>query len=164
VDIRASTPEPVPAGASGETAETREIPESVTWRVDKRLTVGKWAGAVIFALAAVLGFPDPGQVIVVGIAALLLAVLAVRDLAAPVRLAADPAGVTVSTGFAGRRSIAWAEVAKIKVDARKGVFLRSQVLELDVNDNLYFFSVNELSTPCDEVADQLMAMRARSAR
>jgi hypothetical protein len=118
---------------------------------------------VIFALAAVVGYPDPGQVIVVGLASLLLGVLAVRDLVAPVRLAAGPAGVVVTTGFAGRRTVHWDEIADVKVDARKGLILRSQMLELDAGDNLYFFSVNELGVPCDEVADRLAAIRARSA-
>lgn len=137
------------------------VPTEATWRVDTRLTVGKWAGAAIFVLAAVIGFRDPGQLIVVGVAAALLLVLALRDVIAPVRLAAGPNGVTVITGFAGRRTIPWNEIDHIRVDARRGMLLRSQVLELDAGDQLYFFSVNELSTPCDEVADTLTAMRVR---
>jgi hypothetical protein len=137
------------------------VPTEATWRVDTRLTVGKWAGAAIFVLAAAIGFRDPGQLIVVGVAAALLLTLGLRDLIAPVRLAAGPPGVTVVTGFAGRRSIVWDQIDHIKVDARRGMLLRSQVLELDAGDQLYFFSVNELSTPCDEVADTLQAMSVR---
>jgi PH (Pleckstrin Homology) domain-containing protein len=137
------------------------VPTEVTWRVDKRLTVGKWAGAAIFVLAAAIGFRDPAQLIVVGVAALLLVVLGLRDVIAPVRLAAGPEGVTVVTGFAGRRTIAWNAIDHIKVDARRGMLLRSQVLELDAGDQLYFFSVNELGMPCDAVADTLQAMRVR---
>ena len=137
------------------------VPTEVTWRVDTRLTVGKWAGAAIFVLAAVVGFRDPGQLIVVGVAAALLLVLGLRDVIVPVRLAAGPDGVTVATGFAGRRTVPWAEIDHIKVDARRGMLLRSQVLELDAGDQLYFFSVNELNTPCDEVAATLGAMSVR---
>jgi hypothetical protein len=123
--------------------------------------VGKWAGAAIFVLAAVIGFRDPAQLIVVGVAALLLVVLGLRDVIVPVRLAAGPEGVTVVTGFMGRRTIPWTGIDHIKVDARRGMLLRSQVLELDAGDHLYFFSVNELSMPCDDVADTLQAMRVR---
>jgi hypothetical protein len=162
VDLRAPTPEPEPS--SGDTPDAGpDVPPATdaSWRVDRRLTIAKLAGAAIFTLAAVVGYPDPGQVIVVGLAAVLLAVLGVRDLLAPVRLAASPAGLTVVTGFAGRREIAWADVASIKVDARRGILLRSQVLELDTGDNLYFFGTNDLGAPCDEVADRLRSLSAR---
>jgi hypothetical protein len=74
---------------------------------------------------------------------------------------ASPDGLTVTTGFASRRRIAWADIAKIRVDPRRGLLLRSQVLELDTGDNLYFFSTNELGAPCDEVAARLRALSAR---
>lgn len=151
---------PDPSPQEGDAA----VPTDVEWAVDRRLTVGKWAGAAIFALAAVLGFPDPGQVIVVGLAAVLLLVLALRDVLSPVRLAADPDGVTVATGVRGRRSIGWDDVTHVKIDARRGMFLRSQVLELDAGDQLYFFSSYELSKPIDEVAETLAAIRSRSGR
>ena len=148
---------PEPSPGESETP----VPDEATWRVDMRLTVGKCAGAAIFVLAAVIGFRDPGQLIVVGIAAALLLVLGLRDVIAPVRLAAGPPGVTVVTGFAGRRSIPWDQIDRIRVDARRGMLLRSQVLELDAGDQLYFFSMNELNTPCDEVAGTLRAMSVR---
>jgi hypothetical protein len=164
VDLRAPTPDPVPGPSSGETTETgQETSETsdASWRVDRRLTIAKLTGAAIFALAAVVGYPDPGQVIIVGLAGGLLAVLGVRDLIVPVRLAASPAGLTVVTGFASRSEIAWADVASIKVDARRGILLRSQVLELDTGDNLYFFGTNDLGTSCDEVADRLRVLSGR---
>jgi hypothetical protein len=157
VDLRAPTPDPVPGPQPDETPESGPT----SWRVDRRLTVAKLVGAAIFALAAVLGYPDPGQVIIVGVAALLLAVLGARDLIAPVRLAASPAGITVTTGFATHREIAWADVTNIRVDARRGVLLRSQVLELDTGDNLYFFSGNDLGASCDDVAERLKALSER---
>jgi hypothetical protein len=163
VDLRAPTPDPVPGPTPGETPETGQDAQTreASWRVDRRLTVAKLAGAAIFALAAVIGYPDPGQVIVVGLAAVMLAVLGARDLVAPVRLAASPAGLTVTTGFAGRREIAWADIASIKVDARRGILLRSQVLELDTGDNLYFLGANDLGAPCDEVVDRLRSLSGR---
>jgi hypothetical protein len=164
VDLRAPTPDPVPRSEAGETVETGQDATQtgdVSWRVDRRLTVAKLAGAVIFAAAAAIGYPDPGQVIVVGLAAVVLGVLGVRDLVAPVRLAASPEGVTVTTGFATRRHVAWGEIAGIKVDARRGLMLRSQVLELDTGDNLYFFGTNDLGAPCEEVAERLTSLSGR---
>jgi hypothetical protein len=161
VDLRAPTPDPVPGPQPGETPESGAPDSGASWRVDRRLTIAKLVGAAIFTLAAVLGYPDPGQVIIVGLAAALLIVLGVRDLIVPVRLAATPEGVTVVTGFAGRRRIAWSEVANIRVDARRGILLRSQVLELDTGDNLYFFSGNDLGASCEEVAERLTALSAR---
>lgn len=158
VDLRAPLPDPAPH--EGEAAPLTEA----AWRVDPRLTVGKWAGAVIFALAAVIGYPEPGQVIVVGLAAVLLLGLALRDVLSPVRLSANLDGVTVPAGLRGRRTIPWAEVDHVKVDARRGMFLRSQVLELDAGDQLHFFSANELGKPCEEVADALAEIRSRSLR
>jgi len=163
VDLRAPTPDPVPGSSSGETPEEPGNPQSsdASWRVDRRLTGAKLVGAAIFTLAAIIGYPDPGQVTIVGVAAALLAVLAARDLVAPVRLVATPNGLTVTTGFAGHRELAWADIASIKVDARRGILLRSQVLELDTGDNLYFLSSNDLGTPCDEVAERLRSLSAR---
>jgi hypothetical protein len=166
VDLRSPTPDPLPGSSSDETPETghnRDVTPTgdAAWRVDRRLTVAKLAGAAVFALAAVLGYPDQGQVIVVGLAAVLLAVLGVRDLIAPVRLAVNPEGVIVATGFNSRREIPWTDVAKIRVDARRGLMLRSQVLELDTGDNLYFFSSFDLGAPCEEVAERLKLLSAR---
>lgn len=167
MDLRAPTPDPtpdpVPGSLSDETPGALENPQSgdASWRVDRRLTGAKLVGAAIFTFAAVIGYPDPGQVIIVGVAAALLAVLAARDLIAPVRLAATPDGLTVTTGFAGHRELAWADITSIKVDARRGILLRSQVLELDTGDNLYFFSSNDLGAPCDDVAERLRSLSAR---
>jgi hypothetical protein len=151
---------PGPEAAAGPDApEPAQQSDAASWRVDRRLTIAKGTGAAIFALAAAIGYPDIGQVIVVGVAALMLAALVLRDLLVPVRLAADPGGVTVVTGFAGYRRLAWDEIDGVRVDARRGLLVRSQVLELDADDRLYFFSVNELGAPCDEVAGRLLALR-----
>jgi hypothetical protein len=166
VDLRAPTPQPDPDG-TGEPAPIDSQSDGggpVAWRVDRRLTFVKWAGAAIFAVAAILGYPDWGQVLVVGAAAALAATMALRDVLAPVRLTADVEGLTIRTGFAGRRRLAWPEIQRAVVDARRGFVLRSQVLELDTGDNLYFFSINDLGVPPQEVAERLAALRSRSGR
>jgi hypothetical protein len=135
----------------------------MAWRVDRRFTIAKVVGAVVFAAVAVLTFPDPGQVLVAGLAAALLAALAVRDALAPVRVAADEGGITVVAGFAGRRRLAWSELERIRVDERIRLGLRSQLLELDSGDNLYFFGAADLGAPVADVAEHLARLRARYA-
>jgi len=135
----------------------------VSWRVDRRVLIAKTVGAVVFAGAAVATYPNVDQMLVATLAAAGLAVLALRDRLAPVRVAADEGGVTVVAGFAGRRRLAWSDLERVRVDERKRVSLRSEVLELDAGDNLYFFSATELSAPCFEVAERLAALKARYA-
>ena len=122
-----------------------------------RLTTAKIAGALIFGVAALVG--DPLQLMLAGTGAAVLAALALRDLLVPVRLVADTVGVTVVTGFARRRWLAWSQVERVRVDERARLGLRSQLLEIDTGDNLYFFSAYELSAQCAEVADELAALR-----
>lgn len=139
-------------------------PEAVAWRVDRRLTIAKWTGAAVFALAALLGATDVGQLLLAGFGAVLLAAIALRDTLVPVRLAADPAGVTVTTGFAGRRRLTWDQIEKIAVDARRGLLVRSRVLEVDAGDQLYFFGPSDLSVQPEEAAERLDALRAARRR
>jgi Bacterial PH domain len=131
------------------------------WRVDRRFAIAKVVGAAVFAAVAVVTFPDPGQVLVAGLAAALLAVLAVRDGLAPVRVAADERGVTVVAGFAGRRRLTWSELERVRVDERTRLGLRSQLLELDAGDNLYFFGAADLGAPVADVAEHLARLKAR---
>ena len=64
-----------------------------------------------------------------------LAGWALRDLIAPVRLAADADGVTVVTGFARRRRhLPWAQIERVRVDRRDRLGLRSEMLEIDAGD------------------------------
>jgi hypothetical protein len=88
-----------------------------------------------------------------------LAGFALRDVIAPVRLAADGHGVTVVTGFAARRQIPWSKVERVRVDTRKRLGRRAELLEIDADDVLHLFSAAELSAPCDEVAAALSTLR-----
>jgi hypothetical protein len=162
VDLRAPVPQPDPDGGDEGVAPAPDPTGPVSWRVDRRLTVAKSAGAVIFTVAALIGYPDWGEVLVVGCAAALAAAMAARDLMAPVPLAADADGLTIRTGFAGVRRLEWAQIQRVVVDARRGLVLRSQVLELDTGDNLYFFGINDLGVAPQDVADTLQAFRSRS--
>lgn len=134
------------------------------WRVPWKQPAVKFAGAAVFVVAGVLYAGvlyarDLALVVVAAVAAAALTAFAVRDLVAPVRLAAGPDGVTVVRGFAGRRHIAWSEIERIRVDRRTRLFGRSTLLEIDTGETLHFLSVHELGATPDEVADALLALR-----
>jgi Bacterial PH domain len=133
------------------------------WRVNSRLTGLKIAGAMIFVIAAVLFGSDPVGLAIGLIAASALGAYALRDLLAPVRLAADPTGVTVVSGFAGHRHLAWGEIERIRVHERRRFGARNQLLEIDTGDSLHLFSGYELSAPCADVAARLERLRIAAA-
>jgi Bacterial PH domain len=132
----------------------------VSWRVNKRLSWLKIAGAVVFLIAGVIFGSDPVGLAIGLLAAGALGAYALRDLLAPVRLAADPTGVTVVSGFAGHRHLTWAEIERIRVHERRRFGARNQLLEIDTGDSLHLFSGYELSAACSDVADRLNRMRA----
>lgn len=92
-----------------------------------------------------------------------LAGWAVRDLVAPVRLAVDPGGVTVTKGFASRRRLGWATIERISVDTRPRRGVRTGVLEIDAGDSLHLFGRYDLGAEPADVAETLQATRDRYA-
>lgn len=132
------------------------------WRVNSGLTTLKIGGAVVFLLAAVAFAADSIGVAFGAIAGAALGAFGLRDLLAPVRLAADPGGVTVVSGFAGRSHLAWEEIERIRVDERRRFGVRSQLLEIDTDTSLHLFSGYELSAPCADVAATLEKLRERA--
>jgi hypothetical protein len=149
----------VPVGAGAETPAPEQVPEQLSWRVPAGPTRLKVAGAVIFAILAVAGAGDPIRLVVAGLAAAVLAGYAVRDAIVPVRLSADRAGITVTTGFGGHRRLAWDEIERVRVDERRRLGLRSELLEIDTGDSLHLFSAYELGAPCAEVERALSQLR-----
>lgn len=119
----------------------------------------KLAGTGVFALLALLFASEPDRAGLALIAAALLSVLALRDILAPVRLAADGDGLVVVTGFARRRRIPWSEIERVRVDERKRLGLRTEMLEVDTGTTLHLFSTYELGARCDEVAAALRSLR-----
>jgi hypothetical protein len=101
------------------------------------------------------GAAEVWQVGVAVAAAIGVAAWAARDLVAPVRLAADQAGLTLATGFARRRRLGWAQVDRVRVDVRR----RSRLLEVDSGETLYLFSRYDLDADLDEVAARLESLR-----
>lgn len=132
---------------------------AVQWRVPVKVPVAKLAAGLVLLVAAFLIGPEPERLVVAGAVLLGLAAWAARDLLAPVRLAADSGGVTVVTGFGRRHRLAWPEVVRVRVDARR----RSRLLEVDVGDTLYVFSAYDLGADLDEVAARLESLRTAGA-
>src|SRR4051794_23930234 len=122
------------------------------WRIKPVLPVTKLMGAVaIVVLAVAFAGHDPIRwAIALGVS-LALAVGALRDLLAPVRLAADASGVRVIAGFARRRHLPWSAVERVRVDRRTHRGLRSETLELDTGDAIYLFSANDLGALPEDV-------------
>jgi hypothetical protein len=134
------------------------------WRIKPVLPVTKLMGAVaVIVLALAFGGRDPVRWALAVVAAVALVVWAVRDLIAPVRLAADSTGVTVLTGFARRRHLPWPQVERVRVDRRTHRGLRSELLELDAGDSIYLFSAHELGALPEDVAADLADLRITSA-
>ncbi|XTZ13296.1 PH domain-containing protein [Micromonospora echinospora] len=123
------------------------------WRVPVKLPLVKLAGAgTLAALGVLFAEGDPVRVVLAGLGAAGLAVWAARDLLAPVRLAVDPSGVTVVTGFAGRRTLDWSSIESVAVDDRPRFGLRNQFLEIDTGESLHLLSRHDLDADPAEVA------------
>ncbi len=145
-------PEGHPPGPGPE--EPAAEPTQVSFRVDRRLTALRAGGALVFAIATL--FASNRSAVVFAIAAAgVLAVYAVRDLVAPVRLAADTEGVTVVTGFARRHRLAWSEIDRLRLDERRRLGTRSEMVEIDAGDQLYLFSSYDLGARCDDAVEAL---------
>ncbi|MEV4654445.1 PH domain-containing protein [Micromonospora sp. NPDC049301] len=130
------------------------------WRVPSGVPLAKLIGAVVLvALGLLLADGDPVQLTLIALAVAGLAVWALRDLLAPVRLAVDPAGVVVAQGFAGRRLLPWPAIERITVDRRPRLGLTSELLEIDAGESLHLFGRYDLGAAPDEVAEALRVAR-----
>jgi hypothetical protein len=134
--------------------------DGLSWRVPWKVPAAK-LGAAAAVLAIGLLFAD-GDVVRLVLAAALaagLTIWAARDLLAPVRLAADPAGVTLVAGFAGHRRLAWSQIERVRVDTRGRLGIRTETLEIDAGESLHLFSEYDLGAPPAEVASALELLR-----
>ncbi|MGW4291760.1 PH domain-containing protein [Micromonospora chersina] len=130
------------------------------WRVPQVLPAVKALGAlVLVALGLLFAGDDRVQLVLAGLAAAGLLVWALRDLVAPVRLAADPEGITVVQGFARRRRLPWAAVESIRVERRTRRGITAETLEIDAGESLHLFGRYDLDAPPEEVAAALETAR-----
>ncbi|NDU77065.1 PH domain-containing protein [Actinomadura sp. DSM 109109] len=134
------------------------------WRVPPGHVVLKCAAAAAVTALLVLYSHDPQFLILAGAAAAGLNALALRDLIAPVRLAADGDGLTVVTGYAGHRRLSWDEVAAIRVDERRRLLLHTRILEIETSGDLFLLSAFDLGSDVHDAADELYRLRARTGR
>lgn len=126
------------------------------------LTIAKFAAALLLALVAVTSGTERERLLLAGVAALALGAYGLRDILAPVRLAADTEGVTVVSGYAHRRRIPWHEVERVGLGEHRGLGVRTELLEIDTGESLHLFSRFDLDAPCEEVEAELTDLR-RSA-
>ncbi|MEU4219588.1 PH domain-containing protein [Actinoplanes sp. NPDC026623] len=133
------------------------------WRVKPALPITRLLGAVaVIVLVVAFGRGEMLQWFIAVLAAAGLTVWAARDLIAPVRLSADTSGITVVTGFARRRHLAWPQIERVRVDRRERLGLSSALLEIDAGESLHMFSVNDLGADPEDVAEALNALRANA--
>lgn len=130
------------------------------WRIKPVLPVTKALGAVaVVVLVLAFGRDDPIQWAMVVAVTTGLAIWALRDVVAPVRLAADHEGVTVVVGFARRRRLAWAQIERVRLYRREHLGLANEALEIDAGDALYLFSTHDLGADPAEVVEVLEQLR-----
>ncbi|MFJ8581592.1 PH domain-containing protein [Micromonospora sp. NPDC093277] len=138
-----------------------QSPPARHWRVPGALPAAKLLGVVVLvALGLLFSDGDRVRLALAGLAAAGLAGWALRDLAAPVRLAVDAEGIAVRQGFAGWRRLPWPAVEAVRVERRTRRGLTAETLEIDAGDSLHLFGRYDLDAPLDEVADALHAARS----
>jgi hypothetical protein len=132
------------------------------WRIKPVLPVTKGLGAVaVPILVFAFGRDDPVQWVMAAAVAIGLAGWALRDLVAPVRLAADTEGVTVMAGYARRRRVPWSAIERVRLDRRDRLGITSELLEIDADDALFLFSLHDLGADPHDVLPVLEELRAR---
>ncbi|MEV0840119.1 PH domain-containing protein [Actinocatenispora sera] len=167
----ANWPATPPAGTADWAAETGwadesaapaagPVPERVEWRVRPAAAVLKGVGAAAFVVAGLWAGGTDRVGLAIGLAgAMVLAVLALRDLVLAVSLAADRDGVTIR-GILGHHRVPWSDVERIRVDRRSRRGIRSELVEIDCDTELHLFSRTQLGgADCVDVVRQLGAMR-----
>jgi len=147
--------DPEPSSHDDEPQDAPSVPlTAAKWHVDRTMIVAKVIAVIAFA-----AIPQVFQLNTASrwfglIVAAVLAAYAVRDVIAPVRLAADREGLTVISGYAGHRRLAWSEVERLRVDRK-----RSSMLEVETTGSLHLFSRYDLSMPPDEALTMLEQLR-----
>jgi hypothetical protein len=131
------------------------------WRIRPVLPVAKGLGAVaVVVLVLAFNREDPIQWAIATAAAVGLALWALRDVLAPVRLAADRDGIMVVSGYARRERLAWSDIENVRLDHRDRLGISSLLLEIDTDDALHLFSMHDLGADPREVLESLQRLRA----
>jgi hypothetical protein len=140
----------------GQDAPPPPRPAEVTFRVPTPVITAKLGLATV--ILAATGLAGDRLAAVTGLAAgAALAIFGVRDVLARDRLRADATGVDVVRGYSGRRHLDWEAIESLRVDERLRFGVRSQLLEVDADAELYLFSRYDLGV---EPAQALAAITA----
>jgi hypothetical protein len=126
------------------------------WSTSAGLVAVGWVAAAGLALFAVLTDDNVGRLLV-GLAAVVSAVLALHGTVSRPRLAADSTGLTLR-GLTGRRQWTWAEV-NVRVVRTRRLGREMSTLELDAQDDLVVLGWLDLGTPPEDVAEALTSLR-----
>jgi hypothetical protein len=140
--------------------EGLERPESMRWRVAPGFRALKIAITVVLLLVGAFFAEDRRALACAVVAAAIAGGYALRDVLAPERLAADPSGLTVISGYAGHRTLTWSQVERVRLESRTRGGLRGQLLEIDSGDYLYLLSRYDLNAPPTDVLDDLERIRS----
>jgi hypothetical protein len=136
-------------------------PTDVQFHADKRFMWLKFVAAAVFIASPFVARSSVTGIVIGLVVGLGLAVYGLRDVLAPVRLAVDPAGVTVVAGFAGHRRLPWSAIDRVRLDERSRYGGRQSLLEIDAGESLHFFSRYDLGMPPTEALDRVRAVRDR---
>ncbi|ONI72793.1 hypothetical protein ALI144C_43095 [Actinosynnema sp. ALI-1.44] len=128
----------------------------LVWSPPPVLVALGWVATVGGAVWAVLSDDTAGRVLV-GMAALVAALLALHGTLARPRLAADSNGLELRK-LAGRRQWSWAEV-NVRLVRTRRLGRQVSTLELDAEDDLVVLGWIDLGTPPEDVADALRELR-----
>jgi hypothetical protein len=133
-------------------------PSEVTFRVPIGVIVIKFGLAALVTLGALV--TGDRLALFVGLAAALaLAAVGLRDVLARDRLRADPTGIDVVRGYLGRVHLDWTDVEHLRVDERLRLGVRSQLLEVDADTELYLFSRYDLGVEPSVALESLLQTR-----
>jgi hypothetical protein len=133
------------------------------WRIKPVLPVTKLLGAVaVLVLVLAFGRDDAVEWFLAAALSAGLTGWAVRDLIAPIRLAADAEGVTVIIGYARRHRLPWGQIAAVRLDHRDRLGVTNEMVEIDADDGLYLFSMHDLGAEPRAVLEVLAQLHAQA--
>ncbi len=159
-DRNGSDAQPWSPNWDGEIEMPRTPATEVRFHADRRFMWAKFIVAVIFVATPLVAGSSVTGIVVGLIVGVGLAIYGMRDVLAPVRLAADAEGVTVVSGFAGQRRLAWDDIERVRLDERSRYGGRQALLEIDEGESLHFFSRYDLGVPPSEALDRVLEVRA----
>ncbi|MFC0115739.1 PH domain-containing protein [Kibdelosporangium aridum] len=128
----------------------------LVWSTPPLLVAVGWVATAGAATWALLNDDTAGRVLV-GLAALVAALLALHGTLARPRLAADSNGLVLRR-FASRRQWTWAEV-NVRLVRTRRLGREVSTLELDAEDDLVVLGWLDLGVAPEDVADALRELR-----